>query len=62
MIARSKGYVIVALLAAPAVGLAQEATKNSLDEIVITVTCMQTMARDTARSLSVVGQERIQYG
>jgi len=62
MIARPKVYIVVALLAAPALGLAQEATDYSLDEIVITATRMQTTARDAARSVSVVGQERIQNG
>jgi iron complex outermembrane receptor protein len=55
-------HVLVALLAAPTAGLAEEAAENPLDEIVVTVTRVQTTARDAARSLSVVDQKRIQNG
>ena len=62
LITQLNTYITIALFAAPAVGLAQQTVENPLDEIVVTATRMQATARDTARSLSVVDQERIQLG
>ena len=55
-------HVIIALLCAPAVGLAEEALENPLDEIIVTATRIETTAQDVARSISIVDQERIQNG
>ena len=59
---KSSRLIALAMLALPTAGLAQETTERPLDEIIVTATRMQTTARDTARSLSVVEQERIQIG
>jgi iron complex outermembrane receptor protein len=41
---------------------AQDADGTALDEIVVTATRMETTVRSAARSISVVGKERIQLG
>jgi iron complex outermembrane recepter protein len=53
---------LVALTAVFAAGAAQGqgATSEALDEIVVTATRMRTPVREVPRSISVVGQERIQ--
>ncbi len=53
---------LVIMLCAPAVTLAQEAAENTLDEIVVTATRLETTVRDAARSVSVIDQEHIQNG
>lgn len=50
------------LLMAPVPGSAQEAKDDALDEIVVTVTRLQTTVREAARSVSVIDQQRIQNG
>lgn len=45
-------------LCAPAIG--QESNSDALDEIVVTATRRESSLRDVARSVSVVGKERIQ--
>ena len=52
---------LVSLLSAAA-SEAQEPDENALDEIVVTATRMENSVRDVARSISVVGRERIQVG
>ncbi|MDH5344378.1 MAG: TonB-dependent receptor, partial [Gammaproteobacteria bacterium] len=52
---------LVSLLSAVA-SQAQEPDENALDEIVVTATRMENSVRDVARSISVVGRERIQVG
>ena len=51
-------FPVLILLASPASG--QEPAETVLDEIVVTATRMETTVRNTARSISVVGKERIQ--
>jgi iron complex outermembrane receptor protein len=58
-----KAGQLVVLLAPLAVALAhgQESTRpEALDEIVVTATRMRSSVREVARSISVIGQERIQ--
>ncbi len=53
---------MLVLLCIPATLLAEDVPQNTLDEIVITATRLETTVRDAARSVSVVDQERIQNG
>jgi len=54
--------ISLALLAMPALVLAQEQAENPLDEIVVTATRLQTTVWEAARSVSVVDQQAIQNG
>jgi iron complex outermembrane receptor protein len=53
-------FLILFVLASPVSG--QEPEETPLDEIVVTATRMETTVRNSARSISVVGKERIQVG
>jgi iron complex outermembrane receptor protein len=55
-------YVAIGLILFAAVGRAQVADEDALDEIVVTATRIESTVRDVARSISVVGKERIQVG
>ena len=50
--------LLLTCLAAPA--WAQSSANDILDEIVVTATRMESSVRDVARSISVVGKDRIQ--
>ena len=58
VMARGCQALSLVMLASPAFGQAPE--ESPLDEIVVTATRMETTVRNAARSISVVGKERIQ--
>ena len=53
---------LVLLLQVPGLAAAQVPDEDDLDEIVVIATRMESAVRDVARSISVVGKERIQVG
>jgi iron complex outermembrane receptor protein len=59
---RIDGRWACVLLAPAFMAGAQEPPDDQLDEIVVTATRIETAVRDVARSVSVVGKERIQLG
>ena len=62
--AAARGRLTAALVVSIACtsAAAQAPDEDRLDEIVVTATRMETSVRDVARSISVVGKERIQVG
>ena len=55
-------WTLLVMLAPVVMAGAQEPPGDQLDEIVVTATRIETSVRDVARSVSVVGKERIQLG
>lgn len=56
------GCLLAMLAATGAAGAQESATDDTLDEIVVTATRMESSVRDVARSISVVDKDRIQVG
>lgn len=54
--------IIIALIAMPVFGYAQQVADQPLDEVIVTATRLQTTVREAARSVSVVDQQHIQKG
>lgn len=57
---RSQKFILLLCMSAPV--WAQQQDTDVLDEIVVSATRMESPVRDVARSISIVGKERIQNG